>query len=418
MAESIGRRAVLGSAAAGGLAVAVGAPAVAASDTTIRIGILTDLNGPNANGTGEGSVNATKMAAEDFMRAHPGWTVEVMAADYQSKADIAQGIAREWFDQRGVDVITNVNNSAAALAIAGLVREKDKAAVFTAPASSDLTGKACSPNHVQWTYDTWSLGNCTGTALVAEGGTTWYFIAADYTFGKLLASDTTRAVVAAGGKVIGTVLHPFPETTDFSTFLLQAKASGAQVIGLANSGDNTVNCVKQAAEFGIGRSGTRLAALLLTIPDVHGLGLATAQGLLLTEAWYWDMNDGTRAFARRYAPLTGGKMPNMIQAGDYSAVTHYLKAVADLGADLGADKAKASGRAVITRMKAMPVEDSVYGKGSIRADGRKLNPMHLFQVKAPGESRYPWDYYKLIHTIPADQAFRPMSEGHCPLVHT
>jgi branched-chain amino acid transport system substrate-binding protein len=266
---------------------------------------------------------------------------------------------------------------------------------------------------VQWTYDTWSLGNCTGTALVAEGGTTWFFIAADYTFGKLLASDTARAVIAAGGKVLGTIKHPFPETTDFSTFLVEAQASGAKVIGLANSGDNTVNCVKQAAEFGITRSGTKLAALLLTIPDVHGLGLATAQGLLLTEAWYWDMNDGSRAFAKRYAPLMGGKMPNMIQAGDYSAVRHYLKAVAALGAD----RAKGSGRAVIEQMKAMPVEDSVYGKGSIRADGRKLNPMYLFQVKSPAESRYPWDYYKLVRTIPADQAFRPLSEGHCPLVH-
>ncbi|MBN9563359.1 MAG: ABC transporter substrate-binding protein [Alphaproteobacteria bacterium] len=412
MPGSIRRRTLLG-AAAGGLTLVAGAR-VRAEAKTIRIGILTDLNGPNANGTGEGSVNATKMAAEDFVRAHPGWTVDVMVADYQSKADIAQGIAREWFDRQGVDVITNVNNSAAALAIANLVREKDKAAVFTAPASSDLTGKACGPNHVQWTYDTWSLGNCTGTALVAEGGTTWFFIAADYTFGKLLASDTSRAVVAAGGKVLGTIMHPFPETTDFSTFLVEAKASGAKVIGLANSGDNTVNCVKQAAEFGITRSGTKLAALLLTIPDVHGLGLATAQGLLLTEAWYWDMNDGSRAFAKRYGARMDGKMPNMIQAGDYSAVTHYLKAVAALGAD----RAKGSGRAVIEQMKAMPVEDSVYGKGSIRADGRKLNPMYLFQVKSPGESRYPWDYYKLVRTIPPDQAFRPMSEGHCPLVHT
>ncbi len=397
---------------AGAAALALPGRRARAEPPVIRIGVLTDLNGVNSNGTGQGSVVATKMAAEDFMQANPDYSVEVLAADYQSKADVAQGIARDWFDRQGVDVVTNVNNSAAALAIATLVRDKDKPAVFTTPASSDLTGKACSPNHVQWTYDTWSLGNCTGTALVAEGGDTWFFIAADYTFGKLLAGDTARAVTAAGGKVLGTALHPFPETTDFSGFLIQAQASGAKVIGLANSGDNTVNCVKQAAEFGIGRSGARLAALLLTIPDVHGLGLSTAKGLLLTEAWYWDLTDGSRAFAHRFAPRVGDKMPNMLQAGDYSAVTHYLKAVRALGVA----RAKASGRAVIAQMKAMPVDDPVYGQGSIRADGRKLNPMYLFQVKSPAESRYAWDYYKLVRTVPADQAFRPMSDGGCPMI--
>ncbi len=412
MKYRIARRALLAGAGVGALggwrrhARAEAAP--------IRVGILTDLNGVNSNGTGQGSVTATRLAAEDFMHAHPGLRVEVFAADYQSKPDVAQGIARDWFDRQGVDVITNVNNSSAALAIATLARQKDKPVVFTAPASSDLTGKACGPNHVQWTYDTWSLGNCTGTALVHQGADTWFFIAADYTFGKLLAGDTGRAVTAAGGKVLGTVLHPFPETTDFSSFLLQAQASGAKAIGLANSGENTVNCIKQAAEFGIGRSGTRLAALLLTIPDVHGIGLRTAQGLLLSEAWYWDMNDGTRAFARRFAPLMEGKVPNMLQAGDYSATTHYLKAVAALGLD----RARASGRAVIEQMKAMSVEDSVYGHGSIRADGRKLNPMYLFQVKSPEESRYPWDYYKLVQTIPADQAFRPLADGNCPMVRS
>ena len=384
----------------------------AAEKPIIRIGILTDLNGPNSNGTGQGSVTATKMAAEDFMRVHPDVTVDVLFADYQSKPDIAASIAKGWFDREGVDFISNVNNSSAALAIASLVREKNKAAVFTAPASSDLTGKACGPNHVHWTYDTYSLGSCTGKALVAEGGDTWFFIAADYTFGKLLAGDTARAVTSVGGKVIGQVQHPFPDTTDFSTFLLQAQASGAKVIGLANSGENTVNCVKQAAEFGIARSGQKVAALLLTIPDVHGIGLATAQGLLLTEAWYWDLNDQTRAFAKRYAPLMGGKMPNMLQAGDYSAINHTLKAMQTMGIA----RAKADGRALIAQMKAMPIEDDVYGKGSIRADGRVLNPMHLFQVKKPEESRYPWDYYRLIRTVSAEDAFRPMSEGHCPLI--
>jgi branched-chain amino acid transport system substrate-binding protein len=384
----------------------------AADRPTIRIGVLTDLNGVNSNGTGEGSVTASKLAAEDFMHAHPDITVEVLAADYQSKPDVAQAIARDWFDRQGVDVITNVNNSSAALAIATLARDKDKPVVFTTPASSDLTGKFCSPNHVHWTYDTYALGSCTGKALVAEGGNTWFFIAADYTFGKLLAGDTIRAVTSVGGKVLGQVSHPFPETSDFSTFLLQAQASNAKVIGLANSGENTVNCVKQAAEFGIGRNGQKLAALLLTIPDIHGIGLPTAQGLLLTEAWYWDLNDGTRAFAKRFAPRMSGKMPNMLQAGDYSAVAHTLKAMQAMGVE----KAKASGRELISQMKAMPVEDSVYGKGSIRPDGRKLNPMFLFQVKAPEESHYPWDYYRLVRTVAVEDAFRPMDQGGCPLI--
>jgi len=410
MTHAITRRAAL----AASIAVAATAPrrARAAERQTIRVGVLTDLNGPNANGSGEGSVTATKLAAEDFMHAHPDIAVEVLAADYQSKPDVAQSIARQWFDREGVDFISNVNNSSAALAIATLVREKDKAAVFTAPASSDLTGKACSPNHVMWTYDTYALGSCTGKALVAEGGDTWFFIAADYTFGKLLASDTARAVTSVGGKVLGQVSHPFPDTTDFSSFLVQAQASGAKVIGLANSGENTVNCIKQAAEFGIGRNGQKLAALLLTIPDVDGIGLATAQGLLLTEAWYWDLNDQTRAFAKRYAPRMHGKMPNMIQAGDYSAVTHALKAMQAMGVT----QAKASGKAMIAQMKAMPVEDEAYGKLSIRADGRLLNPMHLFQVKSPEESRYPWDDYKLIRTVSPEDAFRPLKEGGCPLV--
>lgn len=383
----------------------------AAAKQTVRIGVLTDLNGPNANGTGEGSVAATRLAAEDFMQAHPDIAVEVLYADYQSKPDIAQSIARDWFDRQGVDFISNVNNSSAALAIATLVRDKDKAAVFTTPASSDLTGKACGPNHVQWTYDTYSLGSCTGKALVAEGGDTWFFIAADYTFGKLLAADTARAVTSVGGKVIGQISHPFPETTDFSTFLLQAQASGAKVIGLANSGENTVNCVKQAAEFGIAKRGQKLAALLLTIPDVHGIGLATAQGLLLTEAWYWDLDDKSRAFAKRYAPRMNGKMPNMLQAGDYSAITHTLKAIAAMGLPA----AKASGKALIAQMKSMPVEDDAFGKCSLRADGRLMHPMHLFQVKTPEESHYPWDYYRLVRTISAEEAFRPLDQGGCHL---
>jgi len=298
--------------------------------------------------------------------------------------------------------------------VAGLVRERDRVALLTGPASSDLTGKACSPNHVHWTYDTWSLGNGTGRALVAEGGDTWFFIAADYTFGRLLAGDTAHFVTAAGGRVLGTAYTPFPETTDFSSFLLRAQASGAKVIGLANSGTNTINCVKQAAEFGLTARGARLAALLMMITDVHSLGLSTARGLALTEAFYWDLNDGTRAFSRRFAPQAGDRMPSMVQAGDYSATLHYLKAAQALGAE----RAKASGRAVVEAMKAMPTEDPLFGAGSVRADGRKLNPMYLFQVKSPEESQYPWDYYKLIRTIPADEAFRPLTEGGCSLIRT
>jgi branched-chain amino acid transport system substrate-binding protein len=374
--------------------------------------VLTDLNGPNAAANGAGSVAATRMAAADFMARHPGLTVEVLQADYQSKPDIALTIGRDWIDRQGVDVISNVNNSAAALAIATLVREKDKVALFTSPASSDLTGKACGPNHVHWTYDTYALGKCTGGELVATGGLSWFFIAADYTFGHLLASDTAHFVTAAGGTVLGTAYTPFPETTDFSAFLLQAQASGAKVVGLANSGTNTTDCIKQAAEFGINRNGTRLAALLMTVPDLHGVGLSAAQGLLLSEAFYWDMNDGTRAFGRRFATHVNGYMPSMMQAGDYAANAHYLKAAHALGMD----KAKARGRAAVAAMKAMPTDDALFGKGRIREDGRTSHPMYLFQVKSPAESRYPWDYYKLLRTVPPEQAFRPLLAHACPLL--
>jgi branched-chain amino acid transport system substrate-binding protein len=410
MVHAVGRRSVLGgavSAAGIGRAFAQRAPA-------IRIGVLTELSGPNAAGTGRGTVAATRMAVEDFTRANPGLSVEVLEADHQTRPDLAVGVAREWLDRADVDCITSLNNSAVALAVAGLVRERDKVALLTGPASSDLTGKACSPNHVHWTYDTWSLGNSTGRALVAEGGDTWFFIAADYTFGRLLAGDTAQFVAKAGGRVLGTAYTPFPETTDFSSFLLRAQASGAKVIGLANSGTNTINCVKQAAEFGLTARGARLAALLMLIGDVHALGLPAARGLALTEAFYWDMDEGTRGFARRFAPLAGGAMPNMVQAGDYSAPLHYLRAVHAVGAE----RAKAGGRAVVEAMKALPTDDPLFGPGSVRADGRKLNPMHLFQVKAPEESRYPWDYYRLIRTIPAGEAFRPLAEGGCGLVRT
>jgi branched-chain amino acid transport system substrate-binding protein len=410
MADGIGRRAALAGAALAGALGATGRSRAASA--TIRIGVLTDLNGPNTASNGPGSVTGARLAAEDFMAQHPDIAVEVVAADYQSKPDIALTIARDWIDRQGIDVISNVNNSAAALAVSGLVRDKDRVALLTGPASSDLTGKACGPNHVHWVYDTYALGKCTGGALVADGGDSWFFVAADYTFGHLLADDTAAIVKSAGGRVLGTVYTPFPETTDFSSFLVQAQSSGAHVIGLANSGTNTTDCIKQAAEFGIRRSGARLAALLMMLPDLHGVGLEAAQGLVLSESFYWDMNDGTRAYGRRFAQRMGGAMPSMIQAGDYSATTHYLKTVAALGPAA----AKASGRAAIAHMKATPTDDPLFGQGTIRADGRKLHPMYLFEVKSPADSKYPWDYYKLLRTIPADEAFRPLAAGHCSMV--
>jgi branched-chain amino acid transport system substrate-binding protein len=409
----VGRRTVINGALAASVGTLALPRAARAQARPIRLGVLTEFTGPNAAGNGPGSLLGTQMAAADFMKANPGMAIEVLSADHQAKPDLALQIAREWIDQKGVDAIVNVNNSAAALAVADLVRQRDRVALLTGPASSDLTGKACGPNHVHWTYDSWALGNATGTALTKAGGDTWFFIAADYTFGHMLAGDTGKFVTAAGGKVLGTVYTPYPDTTDFSAFLLQAQTSGAKIIGLANSGTNTTNCIKQAAEFGLSQHGARLAAMLLTIVDVDALGLAAAQGLTLAASFYWDTNDGTRAFGKRFAAQLNGRMPTMFQAGDYSATTHYLKAVKSLGVA----QAQQSGRATVAAMKAMPTDDPLFGPGLIRADGRKLNPMFLFQVKTPQESRYAWDYYKLIATIPMDQAFRPMNEGGCPMVH-
>jgi len=409
MTTRITRRAALG-----GVAIAaLGARRVRAATSTITIGVLTDLNGPNAASNGKGSVVGSQLAAEDFMKAHPDIKVEVLAADYQSKPDIATSIARDWIDTKGVSVISSVNNSAAALAVANLVKEKNKAALITGAASSDLTGKACTPNHIHWTYDTWSIGKSTGGALVKAGGDSWFFIAADYAFGRALARDTASFVTGAGGKVLGTVYTPFPETSDFSSFLLQAQASGAKVLGLANSGTNTTDCIKQGAEFGLQAHGLRMAALLMMIPDLHGVGLKAAQGLVLTESFYWDMNDNTRAYGRRFGARMGGWMPSMIQAADYSAVHAYLDTVQAMGVDHAAD-----GRAVIAQMKKTGSDDTLFGRCVIREDGTRLNPMYLFQVKTPEQSKYPWDYYTLLSTTPADQAFRPMNEGGCPLVQT
>lgn len=380
-------------------------PAVA--QTAVKIGVLNDRSGIYADLSGEGSVIAARMAVEDFEAAAKGINVEIVSADHQNKPDIASNIARQWYDQDGVDLIVDVPTSSAAFAVSDITKEKNKVFINSGAGSADLTGSKCSPNTLHWTYDTWALAKGTGGAMVDAGNTKWFFITADYAFGQALEKDTTDVVLAAGGEVVGTVKHPFPGT-DFSSFLLQAQSSGAQVIGLANAGGDTVNTIKQASEFGITQGGQSLAGLLIFITDIHALGLETAQGLVLTESFYWDLNDDTRAWSERFAGLSGGKKPTMVHAGVYSGVLHYLKSVEATG---GKDSA-----AIIASMKAMPTSDTVLGEGSVREDGRKLHDMYLFKVKAPSASTGEWDYYEKLATIPAAEAFRPLADGGCPLV--
>jgi len=379
-----------------------------AQTTDIKIGVLNDMSGLYADISGPGAVVAARMAVEDFGAAQKGLKVEILAGDHQNKPDVGSSIARSWIDVDKVDVIVDVPTSSVALAVNDIVREKNKVFLASGPASSDLTGSKCSPNTVHWTYDTWALANGTGKAVVKTGGDTWFFITADYAFGQALERDTSAVVIANGGRVVGKVRAPL-NTSDFSSFLLQAQASKAKIIGLANAGGDTVNSIKQAAEFGIVQGGQNLASLLIFIEDIHALGLPTAQGLLLTEAFYWDRNDESRAFAKRFAPQYKGNMPSMVQAGVYSSVLHYLKAVEAL-------KSAADGKAVVAKMKEMPTDDPLFGRGLIRVDGRHIHDMYLFEVKKPTESKYPWDYYKLRATIPADEAFRPLKDGGCPLV--
>jgi branched-chain amino acid transport system substrate-binding protein len=378
------------------------------SDGVIRIGVMNDQSGTYADLAGPGSVVATRMAIDDFGAAKKGMKVEVVVADHQNKPEVGSSIARQWFDVDKVDVVVDVPTSSVVLAVNEIAREKNKVLLVSTGATSDLYGKSCTPNSVHWTYDTWSLANGTGTAVVKTGGNTWFFLTADYAFGHALERDTEAVVVKNGGKVLGKVRHPFP-SADFSSFLLQAQASKAKIIGLANAGADTISAIKQGAEFGIVKSGQQFAGLLVFLTDVHALGLDKAQGLLLTESFYWDLNDQTRDFSRRFAKLHKGAMPTMGQAGVYSAVLHYLKSVEALKSD-------ADGAKVVAKMKELPTDDPVFGKGSVRRDGRKIHPMYLFQVKKPGESKGPWDYYHLRHTIPADDAFRPMKDGGCPLV--
>ena len=394
-------------AAAALCALAAGAAHAEMSGGTVKIGVMNDMSGLYADLSGQGSVIAAQMALEDFGGNVNGTKVEFVSADHQNKPDIGSNVVRQWFDVDGVDVVVDVPTSSVALAVNDIAKEKNKVFLVSGAAASDLTGPKCSPNTIHWTYDTWALANGTGKAVVQTGGDTWFFLTADYAFGHALERDTSAVVQANGGKVLGSVKHPL-QNADFSSFLLQAQSSGAKVIGLANAGGDTTNSIKQAAEFGIVQGGQSLAGLLVFLTDVHALGLETAQGLILTEAFYWDANDETRKFAAEFAKRNRGIHPTMVHAGVYSSVLHYLKALKELGAD-------ADGAAVVAKMKEMPTEDRLFGKGEVRVDGRHIHPMYLFEVKKPDESKGPWDYYKLRATIPAEEAFRPLDQGGCPL---
>ena len=405
------RRSMLGAFAVTTLGTSLPRLGRAQAANTLRIGVMNDMSGTYKDNTGPGSVACTRQAVEEF--GAQGFNVEVIAADHQNKPDVGVALARQWYDQ-GVDLILDVPTSSVGLAVQNVSREKNKVAINVGSATSDLTGAQCSPSAIHWAYDTYQLAKSTGGATVKAGGDTWFFITADYAFGHALERDTGDFVKAAGGRILGAVRTPFPGTTDFAAFLTQAQASRAKVIGFANAGSDTINCVKQAAEFGITRRGTKLAALLMFITDVHSIGLETGQGLVCSETFYWDLNDTTRAFTRRVLPKMPNLYPNMIHAGCYSATLHYLKTVKAMG--IGAAKA-ASGTEVVNRMKAMPTMDDAFGAGTIRADGRKLCPSYLLEVKKPSESKGPWDYYKVLGTTPADEAFRPINQGGCALVH-
>ena len=379
----------------------------AQAEVSLKIGVLNDRSGPYTDISGEPSVVAARMAVEDYGAEKKGLHVTIVSADHQNKPDIGANISRQWYDQDGVDVIVDVPNSGVALAVAKVTREKNKIFMNSGAGTSVLTGEQCSPNTVHWTYDTYALAKSTASSIIKQGGKSWFFITADYAFGHALQNDATKFINAQGGTVVGSVNAPFP-TSDFSSFLLQAQGSGANVIGLANAGSDTDNALKQAAEFGIVNGGQKLAGLLVFISDVNAVGLPVAQGLNLTTAFYWDKDDGTRAWSKRYEAANGGKVPTMDQAGVYASVLHYLKAVDALQ---GKDT-----MAVMAKMREIPTDDVLFGKGSLRIDGRVIHDMYLYQVKTPAESKYPNDDYKLLATIPGDQAFRPLAEDNCPLV--
>jgi branched-chain amino acid transport system substrate-binding protein len=384
-----------------------GAAEAQLSGGVLKLGVLNDQSGLYADVSGQGSVVAARMAVEDFKAEQKGIKVEIVFADHQNKPDVGSALTRQWIDRDGVDVIVDVPTSSVALAVNEIVKEKNKIFLASGPASAALTGSACSPNTVHWTYDNWALANGTAKAIVAAGGDTWYFLTADYAFGHDLEAQVSAVVKAANGKVVGAVRHPL-STPDFSSFLLQAQASKAKVIGLANAGGDTINSIKQAGEFGISKGGQKLAGLLIFVTDIHALGLQTAQGLQFTEAFYWDRTDASRDFSKRFAPQVKGNHPTMVHAGVYGSVLHLLKAVEATKTDDGAK--------VVAKMKELPTDDPLFGKGTIREDGRKIHDMFLFEAKAPAESKAPWDYYKLVRTIPAAEAFRPLAEGGCSLV--
>ena len=381
---------------------------VAHAQISVKLGVLNDRSGAGADITGEGSVIATRMAVDDFKPAEHGMKVEIVSADHQNKPDIGSSIVRQWFERDGVDAVVDVPVSSVGLAVSQIARDQNKVMLNASSASSDFSGKACSPNTVNWSIDSWALANGTGTAVTKRGGDTWFFLTADYAFGIALERDATQAVKKAGGQVLGAIHHPFL-TADFSSYLQQAQVSKAKVIGLANSGGDTVKSVQQAAEFGVVQGGQSLAALLIYVTDVKAIGLQSAQGLLLTEAFYWDRDEGSRAFSKRFAERMGGKMSTAVHAAVYSSVLHYLKAVDAL-------KSAKDGAAVVAKIEALPTDDPLFGKGSVRVDGRKLHDLYLFEVKKPAESKGEWDLYKVVATIPAAEAFRPLSDGGCPLV--
>ncbi len=379
----------------------------------LRFGVLSDMSGPYRDVSGPGTMVCVRQAIADFAAAGGGVAAEVVMADHQHKPEVGTAIARQWLDTGEADVILGVNNSAIAFGVASLAAQKDKAFLATGPASADLTGPKCNANLIHWTYDTWMTATGTGRAGVKAGGTSWFFVTPNYAFGQALQRDATVAIDKAGGTVLGAVSYPFPTTTDFSSYLVEAQASGAKVVGLANAGTDMSNCLKQAREFGLTRAGMRMAALLGLLNDVRSAGLEAAQGMLLVEAFYWDLDERTRRFTAKVQPdLPNGLYPSATHAGAYSAALHCLKAARAMG---GADKA-ASGRALVAQMKAMPTDDDALGRGRIREDGRKLHDCCLFEVKAPGENSGAWDLYKRVSTIPAEEAFRPMGEGGCPLV--
>ena len=381
-----------------------------ADDKVVKIGVLNDMSSLYADIGGPNSVAAVKMAVEDSGLPAKGWKIDVLSGDHQNKPDLGANISRQWIDNDKVDAIVDTPNSGVALAVSNVAREKNVVHLNSGAATADLTGKACTPNTVSFTFDTYMLANGTGKALTKAGGDSWFFLTADYAFGHALERDTAGVVLANGGKVLGSVKHPL-NTSDFSSFLLQAQSSKAKIVGLANAGGDTTNAIKQAAEFGIVSGGQKLAALLLFINDVHGLGLKTAQGLTFTESFYWDLNDQTRAWSNRFVKLSPkGTMPSMTVAGLYAGILHYLKALDALGSN------PHDGAKVVAKMKEIPTDDPLFGKGPLRIDGRRIIPAYLFEVKKPEESKYPWDYYKLVATISPEDAAKPLEASECPLV--